>query len=140
MMSWLVLSLICLCVYGVWGFLSKFLSSELNAPSLLIYSLMGSALGIPIYMLTYRQSFSFQWQNGWTYMGILVGVFASLGAFLFFNAIGQGEASKVVVITSLYPIVTTVLAFLFLNESISFGKIFGILLCLAGITLLSYAK
>jgi transporter family protein len=139
-MSWLALSLICLFFYGVWGFLSKFLSSELNAPSLLIYSLMGSALGIPLYILTYRNSFSFQWQNGWTYLGISVGIFASIGTLLFFNAIGQGEASKVVVITSLYPIVTTILAFLFLNETISFSKIIGILLCLAGIVILSYAK
>lgn len=139
-MSWLTLSLICLFFYGVWGFLSKFLSSELNAPSLLIYSLMGSAFGIPFYILTYRNSFSFQWQNGWTYLGISVGIFASIGTLLFFSAIGQGEASKVVVITSLYPIVTTILAFLFLNETISFSKIIGILLCLAGIVILSYTK
>ncbi|NBD31592.1 MAG: EamA family transporter [Cyanobacteria bacterium] len=139
-MSWLVLSLICLCLYGVWGFLSKFVSAELSAPSLLIYSLLGSALGIPLYVLTYRNSFSFEWENGWTYLGILVGLFASFGAFFFFNAISQGEASKVVVITSLYPVFTTILAFLFLNETISFGKIIGILLCLTGIIILSYAK
>lgn len=139
-MSWLIFSLICLLLYGVWGFLSKFLSAELNAPSLLIYSLMGSALGIPLYVLTYRKSFSFEWGNGWTYLGILVGIFASLGAFFFFNAIAQGEASKVVVITSLYPIITTILAFLFLNEAISFTKILGITLCLLGIIILSISK
>lgn len=139
-MSWLFFSLVCLLLYGLWGFFSKFLSPELNAPSLLIYSLMGSALGIPIYILTYRNSFSFQWQNGWTYLAILVGVFASAGAFFFFNAIAQGEASKVVVITSLYPIVTTILAFIFLNEAISLSKIFGIVLCLTGIVILSSSK
>lgn len=139
-MSWFILSLICLFLYGVWGFLSKFVSAELSAPSLLIYSLLGSALGIPLYVLTYRNSFSFEWENGWTYLGILVGLFASFGAFFFFNAIGQGEASKVVVITSLYPVITTILAFLFLNETISLTKIFGILLCLAGIVILSYTK
>ncbi len=139
-MSWFVLSLICLFVYGLWGFFSKFVSTELNAPSLLIYSLLGSSLGIPIYLATYRNSFSFQWQNGWTYLGILVGIFTSLGGLLFFNAIARGEASKVVVITSLYPIVTTFLAFVFLNETISLGKIFGIILCLAGIVILSCSK
>lgn len=139
-MSWLALSLICLLVYGLWGFFSKFVSAELNAPSLLIYSLLGSALGIPLYVFTYRESFSFQWQNGWTYLAMLIGIFTSLGAFLFFNAIAQGEASKVVVITSLYPIITTILAFIFLNETISFSKIFGILLCLAGIVILSGNK
>ncbi|MFP4132536.1 MAG: EamA family transporter [Halothece sp.] len=136
-MSWLFFSLICLLIYGVWGFLSKFISAELNAPSMLIYSLLGSALGIPIYILTYRNSFSFQWDNGWTYLGILVGIFTSLGAFFFFNAIAQGEASKVVVITSLYPIITAILAFIFLQETITVTKLIGILFCLIGIIILS---
>lgn len=139
-MSWLTLSLVCLFVYGLWGFFSKFVSAELNAPSLLIYSLLGSSLGIPLYIFSYRESFSFQWQNGWTYLGILVGVFTSLGAFLFFNAIAQGEASKVVVITSLYPIVTTMLAVFFLNEAVSLSKVVGIILCLVGIVILSSSK
>lgn len=136
-MSWLFFSLICLLIYGVWGFLSKFISTELNAPSMLIYSLMGSALGIPIYLLSYRNSFSFHWENGWTYLAILVGFFTSLGAFFFFNAIAQGEASKVVVITSLYPIITAILAFIFLQETITLTKLIGILFCLIGIIILS---
>lgn len=136
-MSWLFFSLICLLIYGVWGFLAKFISAELNAPSMLIYSLLGSALGIPIYIFSYRNSFSFQWENGWTYLAILVGMFTSLGAFFFFNAIAQGEASKVVVITSLYPIITAILAFIFLQESITLTKIIGILFCLVGIMILS---
>lgn len=136
-MSWLFFSLICLLIYGIWGFLSKFISTELNAPSMLIYSLLGSTLGIPIYILTYRNSFSFQWGNGWTYLAILVGMFTSLGAFFFFNAIAQGEASKVVVITSLYPVITAILAFIFLQETITLTKLIGILFCLIGIIILS---
>lgn len=107
---------------------------------MLIYSLLGSALGIPIYILTYRHSFSFQWENGWTYLAILVGMFTSLGAFFFFNAIAQGEASKVVVITSLYPIITAILAFIFLQETITLTKLIGILFCLLGIIILSINK
>jgi len=139
-MSWLALTLICLLIYGVWGFLSKFLTIGLNVPSMLIYSLLGSALGIPLYILTYRHSFSLPWENHWTYLAMLVGIFTSLGAFFFFNAIAQGEASKVVVITSLYPVITAILAFIFLKETISFSKLLGILLCLAGIIILSYSK
>ena len=139
-MSWLFFSLICLLIYGVWGFLSKLISTELNAPSMLIYSLLGSALGIPIYILSYRNSFSFQWENGWTYLAILVGIFTSFGAFFFFNAIAQGEASKVVVITSLYPIITAILAFVFLQETITPNKIIGILFCIIGIMILSSSQ
>lgn len=139
-MSWLAFSLICLLIYGVWGFLSKFLTMGLNAPSMLIYSLLGSALGIPLYIFTYRHSFSLPWENNWTYLAMLVGIFTSLGAFFFFNAIAQGEASKVVVITSLYPVITAILAFIFLKETISVTKLLGILLCLAGIIILSYSK
>jgi transporter family protein len=139
-MSWLAFSLICLFIYGVWGFLSKFLTMGLNAPSMLIYSLLGSALGIPLYILTYRDSFSFPWENHWTYLAMLVGVFTSLGAFFFFNAIALGEATKVVVITSLYPVITAILALIFLNETLTLSKLLGILLCLAGIIILSYSK
>ncbi|PSO50240.1 MAG: EamA family transporter [Cyanobacteria bacterium SW_9_44_58] len=139
-MSWLVFSLICLFIYGVWGFLSKFLTMGLNAPNMLIYSLLGSALGIPLYIIAYRQSFSLPWENHWTYLAMLVGVFTSLGAFFFFNAIALGEASKVVVITSLYPLVTAILALIFLKEPLTLSKLLGIFLCLAGIVILSYSQ
>lgn len=139
-MSWFALSLICLLIYGLWGFLSKLLSTELNTPSLLVYSLIGSALAIPLYLITYWDSISFEWENGWTYLGILVGIFTSSGAFFFFSAIGKGEASQVVVITSLYPLVSTILALIFLKEAVTVSQILGIILCLAGIILLSTSQ
>ena len=69
----------------------------------------------------------------------LEGIFASLiGHFAYYYALKLGETSKVVPITSAFPLITLFLAILFLSEKITIFKGSGIILILAGIILLRF--
>jgi transporter family protein len=65
--------------------------------------------------------------------GLLAGF---LGQLALYNALKAGEASIVVPISATYPLVTLIIAVLFLGESVTFTKVLGILLVISGITLL----
>lgn len=65
--------------------------------------------------------------------GLLAGV---LGMFTYFSLLKTGVASKVVPLTAAYPLVTAILALLFLGEKLTFMRLFGILLTITGLVIL----
>jgi transporter family protein len=68
---------------------------------------------------------------------LLSGLFGgTLGLTAYFHAMKLGEASKVVLITGSYPLVTTLLAILFLHEALTFSKLLGAAFVVIGILLL----
>jgi len=69
----------------------------------------------------------------------LEGIFASLiGHFAYYYALKLGETSKIVPITSAFPLITVLIAIIFLSEKITLFKGSGILLIIAGIVLLRF--
>jgi len=70
--------------------------------------------------------------------GILIGVFAGLGGIAYFAAMRVGKASIVGPVTSLFPLLTIVLAAIFLNERMNKVQVVGVVLALASILLLSF--
>jgi drug/metabolite transporter (DMT)-like permease len=70
-------------------------------------------------------------------MGCLAGI-GDLGGNLFFLlASGEGELAVVIVLTSLYPVMTAILARLFLHERLSPMRAAGVALALLGVVLIS---
>jgi len=65
--------------------------------------------------------------------GIIAGF---LGQLTLYNALKAGEASIVVPISATYPLVTLIIAVLFLGESITLTKVLGIILVICGVVLL----
>ena len=67
------------------------------------------------------------------------GIMASLlGQLTYYYALKYSEASKVVPVSSSFPLFTLILAFLFLHENITFKKILGTLLVVLGIILIRH--
>ncbi len=64
--------------------------------------------------------------------GIVAGV---LGMFTYFSLLKTSAASKVVPLTAAYPLVTATLAFLLFKEELSWQRILGILLTIAGLVI-----
>ncbi len=67
-------------------------------------------------------------------MGGLIAGF--LGQLTLYNALKAGEASIVVPISATYPLVTLIIAVLFLGESVTLAKVLGIVLVISGVALL----
>ena len=75
---------------------------------------------------------------GWSLAIVLgVGVGDTLGNLLFAASAGHGLVSLTSVLASLYPIVTVVLAALFLKERVARLQLVGVILTLAGVGLIS---
>ncbi len=63
-----------------------------------------------------------------------------LGVFFFFNAVREGHISVVAPIASVAPLWGALIAFLFLGEALSWLRVFGILLVVCGIVLISLSS
>lgn len=70
-------------------------------------------------------------------MGIVVGLLMATGTLALFAAFRQGKASVVTPLVALYPLVTVVLAVLFLNEHLDAMKVAAIAIALIAGTALS---
>ncbi len=74
--------------------------------------------------------------SGWIFIA-LEGICAALiGQLLYYYALKSGDASVVVPLIATFPLVTFVLATLFLGDKLSITKISGILFTILGIVLL----
>jgi drug/metabolite transporter (DMT)-like permease len=70
-------------------------------------------------------------------VGCIAG-FGDLGGNLFFVlASGEGELAVVIVLTSLYPVVTAILARIFLHERLSPLRVAGVALAILGVVLIT---
>lgn len=99
---------------------------------------MWSALaygGAAVLLLTIgRGSLSWASDTPWA---IATGVIPVLSLVMFFLAVSNAEVSRVVPISSAYPLITALLAVLFLNEALTATRAGGMLLVVAGVAILS---
>ncbi len=137
MAQWVFYSLSALVLWGIWGLLGKISATYLTTKQLLFYSTLGYITIFPIIGVVSGKEI-FQAPSS---KGIVIAIGAgicSCGAYVcYYLAISRGEASRIVTITALYPLITVVLAFCILKEPLSLQKIAGIVLAMAGIVLLS---
>ena len=73
--------------------------------------------------------------RSWTFL-ILSGVATGASWFFFFRAVQIGEVSRVVPIDKLSVVITIILAFIFLGETVSLKAVIGAVLITAGTLLM----
>jgi transporter family protein len=138
MTTWVSYSLIALCFWGLWGFCEKVASRSVIPGNLIILSALGSLTVFPIYLILFARQLKFDLQNPDYYMSLAGGMAGAIGGVFFYFAISKGEASRVVTVTSLYPLISVILACLFLNETLTPQKIAGIGCAVAAVILLTH--
>lgn len=141
MQSWILLSLGALATWGVWGVFGKIASGYLDGRSLFFYQLVtGLAVVFVAFLVTgfrpqvYAADGTLNPGLKWA---VATGVVSAFGQILYFSALGKGKASIVVLMTGLYPVVTVLLAFLVLRETITLTLGIGMLLAVTSMVLLS---
>lgn len=135
MSSWLALSLVSLGLWGLWGVFTKVATQHIGPQGAYLLGMLGylPVLGI----LLYETGGKVPWHPwGWV-AAVAAGMSTGFGLFFFFRALNQGAASIVVPLTSLYPVVTVMLSWLFLRESLSPRQLTGLILAVAAVWLLS---
>ena len=133
--AWLLHALLCIFWWGVFGFLAKVGSSSITPSGMQVLFTMGA---LPLVLLIVVR---LRWRvdtNRWgVAYGAANGIFAALGGIAYFAAMGRGEASLVGPVTSLFPLVTVVLAAVALKEKLNRVQLVGLACALVSICLLS---
>ena len=104
---WLGPALMAFVWWGLFGFLAKLGSADVNACDMQILFTAGSA-PIAAYILLRRLRMQSD-QRG-RVVGVAIGIVAGLGGIAYFAAMARGKASIVGPVTALFPLVTVLLA------------------------------
>lgn len=133
--AWLLHAMACILWWGVWGFLAK-LGSDFATPlQLQILFTFGM---VPIAVLALLQvRFKLAAKRRGAFYGVLCGLFSGLGLLAYYASMQRGKASIVGPVTALFPLLTILLAFVFLKEKVNRVQAIGMILALCAITILS---
>ena len=136
MSDWMFFSLIAVALWGVVGLLQKLGTNRISADSLLVWLMAGYLLLLP--WLIWETDFETLTASEFI-IGVLGGVTNGLGAWFLFAALEKGaKASIAVPLTALNPLVTILLALVFLAEQLTALQTFGIILAILAGVLISY--
>lgn len=136
--NWALPAFVSFFFWGVAAFLPKLISDKLSTLQIIIYQMLGL---VPFFAVIVV----WQWGQIVTHpvgvmWGLLCGLFGYLGQLLYVAALRYGYVTPVSVLTSLYPVLTVILAHVFLQESLSLLQMAGIMLAIIALTLLAMRK
>ncbi len=136
---WLVLSILVIIVWGLWGLALKYASLSLEWQYVYVASALGAFLVYATVALTLIITGRLTTISDYRSLSVAVigGLMGALGGLMLIVALRLGEASIIVPLTSLYPAVTAILSIALLGEDLTLRKIAGIALAIVAIALLS---
>ncbi|CEK11754.1 EamA family transporter [Legionella hackeliae] len=131
--SWYYPSLAALCLYGAWGYWGTRASNFINPLSITFYSSLGVLISgvIALFLLDFKLELS---PRGTLY-GFLNGLANGIACIFFIAALRKGPAMPVVLITSMYPLITLLLCMLFLKQGITLKQGLGMIFAIAALIL-----
>jgi len=135
MSKWLFFAFLSLFWWGVFGFLGK-IGADRISPAQMQILFTGGIIPIVV-MCFFRLHFKIDTNKRGVFYSILMGLFAALGVLTFFIAMKAGAVSIVAPATSLYPVLTVVLALIFLKEKLNRVQTVGLVLAMISIVILS---
>lgn len=131
---WLVFSLLAMCSWGLAMFFPKLASQQLSPISVLVWQMVGcSVILLTLVISNGKVEVHFP---GAAY-AILTGFFSITGGFLFLRALKVGNASIVLMVTALYPLITLLLFTVVLREPMQLKQGLGAILALVALVLIA---
>jgi bacterial/archaeal transporter family protein len=132
---WFAYSVLSFCWWGVFGFLSKIGSARLPPEQMLMLFTLGMLP--PVLAAYFYDGVGIETDRLGAICGVLTGLLGGLGELAYFEALRLGKAAVVGPMTSLFPLLTVLLAVLFLKERIGVVQATGVILALVSIFVLS---
>ena len=133
--DWVLLSVLALLCWGLYGFFPKVAVGYIAPRSVLLFQSLGT-LTIGVISLI---SLGFRPQLHWkrTSFAILSGLAGAVGGLFYLLAVQRGRLSTTSALTALYPALTIVLAATVLREPITLRQAAGMALAVVAVMLLS---
>ena len=135
MHSWFFWTILAMVTFGAWGFFPKLAVNYINPQSALIFQVIGGLLVgfVGLAMLNFKPETH---PMGILY-AILTGITGVLGTLFYYFAASRGQISVVVSLTALYPVITIMLALVFLQETLTLKQVAGLCCAVGAIVLLA---
>ena len=131
------LALLTLLCWGIGAFIAKLAANRIGGQSI-FWDTVGYAITAVVFSLfIFKPSYLFSSDKLGVTLAIISGAIGSFGGLGFYLLMARKDASVVAPLTALYPALVAVLAFIFLRESLTLIKVFGIILATAAMVLLS---
>ncbi len=135
--GWLWYAFFTMILWGLWGSVSKILSSRIDEITNQVYFTVG-LLPLMTLMLYSKPADGEGGMFAGTFWALLTGVLGGVGNLAFFRALrAGGKVSVVAPATALFPLITVIFAVVFLRERLRRTQIIGLALALGAIYLLS---
>ena len=134
-----LLALLAAFIWGFVPFLEKLGLSSVEPTIAYLIRCGGVLLGVAFTIIFFTPHYSSIGKMGIKsiFFLVLAGILAGFVAQLvFYKALKMGEVSRIIPITSCYPLFTFILGWIFLGEEVTLSRVFGILLILGGTLLL----
>jgi transporter family protein len=128
-------TLLAMVTFGAWGFFPKLAVNYISPQSALIYQVIGGLLVgiVGLAMLNFKPETH---PMGILY-ALLTGITGVLGTLFYYAAASRGQISIVASLTALYPLITILLAIIFLHETLVLKQVIGLCFAVAAIVLLA---
>lgn len=133
--SWFLWTLLAMLTFGIWGFFPKLAVTYISPQSAVIYQVLGGLIVgiVGLAMVDFKPETH---PMGILY-AILTGITGVLGTLFYYAAASKGQISIVVSLTALYPLITILLAVVFLHETLVLKQVIGLCFAAAAIILLA---
>ncbi|HDU7891150.1 TPA: EamA family transporter [Legionella pneumophila] len=133
--TWYFPSLAALFLYGAWGYWGTRASDFINPLSITFYSSIGVLISgiIALILLGFKPELSVK---GSTY-GLLNGLANGIACIFFILALRNGPTMPVVLVTSMYPMITLIFCMIFLKQELSLKQGLGMVFALIALVLFS---
>jgi len=123
--GWFWWLLFCFACWGPYALLSKLGSNEISAGGMQVLFTLGS-IPVVLFVLA-RRGFKLEKNRKGILYGLTAGVFSAAGSLGFFAAFRSGgNASVITTATGMYPVVTVLLALVFLRERLTWVQVVGL--------------
>ncbi len=135
--KWLAGAFVALFCWGLWAFLPKLAVRHISPMSSLFYESVGVVVVGVVALVAAGSNLESDVRG--TIPAVLTGIFGGIGLYFYFAAAKQGPIAVVSALTALYPVVTVILAAMFLGERLCWQQVAGIILAVAAACLLGYS-
>ncbi len=135
MTGWILPALGVICAWGLWGFLPKLTTQYLGPRSVMVYEVLGAICVALIVLYSMKFRLEVHWRGA--SLAVMAGAMGLIGALCYVVAMARGPVALIVTFTALYPILSIVLAWLILGETISLRQGMGVVLGLIAMVLIA---
>ena len=125
-------------MWGLWGFFGKLALQKGMAPTTIFLAevITSVACTVPILVVLLRSHSLSQCHTSWNVFGVLSGAGLALGLLCYYFALEKTQASILVPLTAIYPVVSVLLSYAVLHERPSMLQWVGVVLVIVGAMLL----